>query len=141
MGLHHANKLLDENGSDYIDQIILIGDYPPNTPEECKYRQNYYKCWDSILPIKNSVEQVKKLQNHGVPVFSFYVDTKAKQAFEDISKKTGGTSNYLDANSDQGSTHLLHALAEKILEKVGEKENKPELVEQYRKQNNITIVK
>lgn len=142
-GLFHANELLGKNGSNYIDQIVLLGDMPPNTPEECTSRQNYYRGRHGKYgSVDNSLIQIEKLRRHNVPIYTFYLENyrETKKSFEEIAAKTNGKSYPLDVKSPTGSKDLADALAQRILAKVGEKTNHNELVEEYCNDNNCTML-
>jgi hypothetical protein len=71
---------------------------PPNTKEEVDSRRTLYQFWRS-----NRFEQpaywdieLAKLKRLKVKVNTFYINHYVKQSFEDIAKKSGGESCYLD---------------------------------------------
>jgi len=67
----------------------------------------------------NCWRALQQLQQKGIPVHAFYVDYYAQKAFEEISKTTNGTSNFLDINSRKGAELLTDLVTQQILRNVG----------------------
>ena len=125
-GLAYAVDQLDESR---IDQIILIGDMPPNTREEVRSRRSNDapKCtewyWETELA---------KLQ--GVPVHCFYVSSSAENAFREISRRQSGRCEALDINGPAGAEMLTGLVTEEVLRKAGGNKG-DQLVAEYQKRH------
>jgi hypothetical protein len=113
IGLLHANKQLLDGG---LTQVILIGDVPPNTRDEVSQRFNSTDRTRFTTPSYWETE-LQKLHDGNVlvPIHAFYVDSRAEKAFKEIAKCSGGTSDFLDVNSTNGSDLLKRFLTEQIL--------------------------
>eukprot|EP00475_Leptophrys_vorax_P028903 TRINITY_DN420_c0_g1_i1.p1 TRINITY_DN420_c0_g1~~TRINITY_DN420_c0_g1_i1.p1 ORF type:complete len:1662 (-),score=448.40 TRINITY_DN420_c0_g1_i1:60-4469(-) len=111
IGLQYANALLATGG---LTQIILIGDVPPNTREEVAKR---FKCAPRTKYTVQTYweDELAKLKEHNIPVHAFYVHQAAKQVFTEIAQRTGGTSSFLDVNSEKGAELLKRTVTERIL--------------------------
>jgi len=69
-------------------------------------------------------EQIKLLNDEGIPIYAFYVAPYAKESFESIgSSSTNGKSAYLNVNSPTGADLLVDLVTTSILQKVAEKNN------------------
>ena len=80
--------------------MYLIGDMPPNTKEEVDSRRSSYQFWRGTkfeTPAYWDTE-LAKLKQLNVKVHTFYLNTYVKPSFEDIAKKTGGESCFLDVS-------------------------------------------
>ena len=104
IGLWHANT---EDEIQSISQVILIGDRPANEEEKIKSYRNKYngEAYWSKTKFKNPTfykHELNKLKNKKIPIHAFYVDILAKENFEEISRETGGRSEFLDINSPKG---------------------------------------
>ena len=134
IGLLHCNQ---ENEKKPISQVILIGDAPPNTREDVQlkiqgfpqnfYRKTYYK------------DEYQILSKNKIPVHCFYVinENRVKEAFEEISRATGGRFGWLDINSPNGEKILVDIFSEMILRDVGKSYGLGDsLVENYKKKFN-----
>jgi hypothetical protein len=112
IGLLHANAQLRSGG---LSQVILIGDMPPNTRAEVPRKFNYTQRTKFTTPTYWEDELAVLIQA-SVPVHAFYVNSAARNEFQDISRRTGGESNFLDVNNAQkGSTLLKKCITERIL--------------------------
>jgi hypothetical protein len=137
VGLAHV---LSEHAREKVDQVLLIGDMPPNTQTEVISRRaschSGEATWKQYPRFKDPVftdNLVPQLKAADIPVQGFYVHTAAKAAFEDISNKTGGKAMWLDINSTAGADSLIHCVCETVLLKAGGDSGK-ELVDAYRAQ-------
>ena len=123
IGLWHANHELEQGNK--VSQVILIGDAPPNEPDEIKDKRaqsalteaGWFK--SKFGPITTSDTEVKKLVNRGVPVHAFFVANRAQQAFEQIAKRSNGESEELDINTLEGSEKLTNLVTREILRIMG----------------------
>jgi hypothetical protein len=137
VGLAHV---LAEHAREKVDQVLLIGDMPPNTRAEVTSKRASYHSgeatWKQYPRFKDPVftdDLVPQLKAADIPVQGFYVGTAARAAFEDISSKTGGKAMWLDINSSAGADSLIHCVCESVLLKAGG-DNGKELVDAYRAQ-------
>jgi len=132
IGLAHA---ADQHEEMPIDQVILIGDMPPNTRAEVHAKK---QSWSSTLMGSNWIsgkdhyweDELKRLNN--VPVHGFYVNPAAQTAFEEIARRQSGRCESLHINSIHGAESLTALVTEEILRKAGGAEGHT-LVEDYRK--------
>lgn len=130
IGLWHANRVAE---TVKINQVILIGDAPPNPRELVnKGRQEYLgeSYWETTK-FSNSTyvdDEVEKLKQKGIPVHAFYVKSSAKASFEKIAITTTGHYEMLDIDSPEGAEKLTQIVTERILEDLGG----VELVKLYR---------
>ena len=134
IGLWYANK---EHKREPITQVILIGDAPPNNLDEVKMKRDQFgkKYWKETRfrePTYYATELDKLIEN-GIPVHAFYVETRAKNKFEEIARKTKGKCQSLDINSSIGGDMLADLVTEQILNNVGGAARGQELVNAYRK--------
>lgn len=122
-----------------INQMILIGDRGPNTPDEVTLKRNCFS-WEKKNKGKFKEEthteiEVGKLKAH-LPIHTFYLTSTAKQeGFEKIAQDTGGKCMKLDLN-EEGAEMLTHLVTEQILESIGNSVGgmADELIEDYRKE-------
>ncbi len=81
--------------------MYLIGDMPPNTKQEVDYRRSKYQFWRGTkfeTPAYWDTE-LAKLKQLNVKVHTFYLNNDdVKPSFEDIAKRTGGESCFLDVS-------------------------------------------
>ncbi|CAF3338635.1 unnamed protein product, partial [Rotaria sp. Silwood2] len=134
IGLWHANK---EHAREPITQVILIGDAPPNNLDEVQMKRDQFgkKYWKKTRfcePTYYATELDKLIEN-GIPVHAFYVETRAKDKFEEIARKTQGKCQSLNINSSMGGDMLADLVTEQILNNVGGAARGQELVNAYRK--------
>jgi len=117
IGFYHVNEELKKNE---IDQILLIGDAAPNTKDDVKYKRgSSLKKWDnSKYPNTYWEDELKNIISKKVVVNSFYLNSNAKSDFDEISKRTGGSSVPLDVNGDKGAGILTDIVTKKILQSV-----------------------
>jgi hypothetical protein len=113
IGLNHVVKTMK---TETIDQVILIGDAPPNTRNDVaskrnSFGQNYWKTTN----YSQAVYWEDELKNIKIPIHSFYIDERAKTSFETISSRTNGNSMFLDINSEKGSEILLNCVTLELL--------------------------
>jgi len=106
-----------------ISQIILIGDMPPNSPEEVvQKRQSNHggePFWGSKFPVTNHEQELRQITEAKIPVHAFFVNEYARTAFEAISRvanlsfitpeKPQGTcqSQFLNVNDNESGAELL----------------------------------
>ncbi|KAL4496498.1 hypothetical protein ABPG72_014728 [Tetrahymena utriculariae] len=127
VGLWWANKQNDESP---INQVIVLGDQPANLENEAqqhrkKLGQSY---WDTT-PLKGVsyyVPECNKLKIKNVPVHTFYLNNRAKNIYEDISRLTGGLSAWLDIKSAESAKKLTNVLVQQILDDIGKKDGRSE---------------
>ncbi|CAL6013590.1 Helicase-related_protein [Hexamita inflata] len=128
IGLEHAVNEL-QNG---LTQVILIGDWPPNGPQEViakrSYRgEDYWSKTKFSRPI-HYTEHVKTLVKSKIQVHALYVADYARNEFGYIANETRGTCQYLDIDSPTGADMLTHLVTEKINWNIGGQE----LLDAYR---------
>lgn len=124
------------NKEDKIDQVILIGDAAPNTPNEVSGKragkgENY---WNSNgYPATNIDKELEKFALKKSPVHSFYLNAGA--AFSNISKKTGGEASPFNLNSSRVADELTAFVVENVLKLIEAKAGKGglNLVQAYRR--------
>ena len=135
VGLQYANA---EHAQNPINQIILIGDMPPNT--EAEVVSNRKGWFGSEASWKGShfetptyyKKELSMLQSQGIPVHAFYVYAHAQKALTEISNTTKGTSKPLDINSDRGAADLTDLVTQAVLKSLGGVKGQA-LVDAYRK--------
>jgi len=130
IGLAHVNG---EEAVEHVDQVLLIGDMPPNTQNEIPekrgcYGENYWSGTKYRVPTYYETE-LEKLVQKKVKIHGFYVDSDAAQAFSHIASRTGGKVAALDVNSPAGAEQLTDAVCEEVLNNIGG----TEFVTEYRK--------
>ncbi len=144
IGLWHANQEYQKGG---LSQVILIGDAPAKEHEQIvRFRETYggENYWRTT-PFKEITyyrKEIQKLKNNKIPVHAFYLHNSAKTNFSEISRETGGRSEFLDINSANGSELLANVVTEEILRNVGEARGKGnELVNAYKQKFNRAYAK
>lgn len=119
VGLWHVNN---ENEIEEVDQVILIGDMPPNTLEEISSKRSasghFYSNTQFGL-VQHFEQELQQLKTNSIPVHGFYVSGSAQESFEYISRETGGRSEFLDINSDRGADQLLDLCSTFCLREMG----------------------
>jgi hypothetical protein len=100
----------------------LIGARGPNTKEEVDSRRNSYQFWKGTKFEQPAYweTELTKLKNLNVKVNTFYVDDAAKESFEKIAERTGGTCSYLDLLRSDSQDILLGLVFPSILKMIGE---------------------
>jgi hypothetical protein len=83
-----------------LRQVYLIGDMPPNTKEEVDSRRSSYQFWRGTKFEQTAYwdTELAKLKQLNVKVNTFYLNNYVKPSFEDIAKRTGGESAFLDVS-------------------------------------------
>ncbi|CAL6043111.1 Helicase-related_protein [Hexamita inflata] len=133
IGLTHAVSQI-ENG---LKQVILIGDYPPNTKDDVRSKRSghgegYWSKTRFAYPTYFE-DQLQILKQNNIPVHALYVANPAKQQFEYIARETGGKYEELDINSAKGAENLTNLVTEKIMLNIGGEA----LVKKYREKFGI----
>ena len=112
IGLAHAVKLHD---IEEINQIALIGDMPPNTPDEVTRKRSSNNGGESywsrtkFATATNYVTELQMIRTRGIVLHSFYVDKSAESVFRSMAEQTVdkdgnvGTCSALDVNSNSGA--------------------------------------
>lgn len=113
----------------FFGQVILIGDAPPNTPDEVTYKRHWgggEKFWSSTNFARPThwETEVAILKQKDIPIHAFYVHRYAKTAFEAIARvtaKAGHTpiSEYLDTRSAAATQRLRSLIGERVAFDVG----------------------
>jgi uncharacterized protein with von Willebrand factor type A (vWA) domain len=105
-----------------LRQVYLIGDAPPNTKEEVDSRRNSYQFWrgTKFEAISYWDSELAKLKQLNVQVNTFYLNNDCKASFEDIARRTGGTSCLLDVTKPNSQEILLGLFIPNILKMIGE---------------------
>jgi hypothetical protein len=116
VGLWHAGQQCEE-GVDM--QVILIGDAPPNTPDEVRRKREDHGGEDywAAAPFAGAVSataEAAALGARGVPVHAFYVrrGEDVQREFEALSRATGGGAGFLDIESAEGARLLTDTVAQ-----------------------------
>ncbi|UJR17604.1 hypothetical protein I4U23_004500 [Adineta vaga] len=134
IGFWHANK---EHEREPITQVILIGDAPPNSLGDVRAKRNcrgeHY--WRNTRFAQSTYyeRELDRLVENNIPVHAFYVEERAREKFQEISKRTHGRCEMLDINSSLGSDMLTNLVTEEILNNIGGQSKGKELVSAYRK--------
>jgi hypothetical protein len=119
VGFWHVNNEIAAGSK--VSQVILIGDMPANTPDEVvtKRRKRGEEYWNATRFQKAvfASSELKKIQEHGIPVHAFNVHPSAAAMFQQTAAITGGTSCALDL--DTNNDMLTHLITTSILNKVG----------------------
>jgi hypothetical protein len=137
--LAHVNRQRQQNE---VQQIVWIGDMPPNTEQEVEIKRQGYVC---LNPSTNFNLERAKIIEAQIPIHSYWVDSNPKNdildhALSTLKKKrevkafyqetailTHGKHGQLSTN-EQGSHQLAVIITEQILENIGGEA----LVEAYR---------
>ena len=122
IGLQHAveeaKKCIPKDGK-LLFQVYLIGDAAPNTQTEVKLKRERFPYWKKTQSVYWETE-LKKLQDLKVQVNTFYVNTRAKDSFVEIAKRTGGNCTYLDLSLPESQEILVNLFNPNILKMIGE---------------------
>lgn len=131
IALWHANREFELYGG--IDQVIVIGDAPPNTKANIDNNrkgvgESYWQSAEGGKYAKKTfyLDEIEKLKSRNVPVHAFYVakdkkGERVKPKFEEMASMTGGISNFLDIFSEEGAKLLTGTICTRVLEKVGDR--------------------
>ena len=134
MGLWHVNREMEQG---LVTQVILIGDAPPNTPEEVHQKRSHFgeAYWRATKfgASTDYTKQLKPIIKAAIPIHTFYVAKTARPAFKEIARSTGGQSCFLDVSSSKGAEDLTNCVTEQILQNVGGAGRGDELVARYKK--------
>jgi hypothetical protein len=117
IALWHVNQ---QHAIDPVGQVVIIGDMPPNTPEEVLHKRQE-RSWVGTnfdVPTDFVVELAELVRNE-IKVHAFYVDSDARAAFELMSQQSGGEPNYLDVDSPQAGEELTDLVTRHILAQQG----------------------
>eukprot|EP00049_Salpingoeca_infusionum_P010428 m.179041 g.179041 ORF g.179041 m.179041 type:complete len:2555 (-) comp14640_c4_seq6:98-7762(-) len=115
LALRHA---ANETERDHVDQVLLLGDMPPNKRDEVvSKRKNSSYDWDaSQYPITYWEDELARLKEDGVLINAFYLDDdRAKQDFEHMAHETGGISKFIDLGKDQAEHELVDLVLRQVL--------------------------
>ena len=125
IGLAYAYEIHQDEP---IAQIILIGDMPPNTDEEVKERRNrnesYWMSRGGIYAKPTYWKtEVAKLAKSEVKIHAFYLEYSAKDAFEEIAKRTDAQCDHLDmgrnVSPEKRSKKITDLLSTQVLQQMG----------------------
>jgi hypothetical protein len=125
VGFEFINKSLAEKPG-VVTQVILIGDYPPNSLSEVKSRrqgtqagglagEEYWKTTDYKTAVYYE-DELAKIKACDIPIYTNYVNTPAQKVFEEIAAATGGSCRLL--NLQGTNDELTHVLAMRILQSI-----------------------
>ncbi len=122
IGLAHAYA---EVVSSKANQIILIGDMPPNTQSNVTsnregHGEAYWRQHQKFATPTFYRTEVAKIAAKRVPIHAFYIKGEAKDAFEEIAAATGGQCNALDIESTSGADVLTNLVTVEVLKKIGD---------------------
>jgi len=142
VGLCHA--LNEAEKKDGLTQVILIGDMPPNNPDKLKStegkfaggqarkKEHQHKFYSGFEPAD---VLTGKLAEKKIPIFTFFVRDypSTKKAFTTIAEATGGTAEFLDANSENAHQNLSNIIGKTVLTDVAgeDEELKKKLLVSY----------
>lgn len=131
VALQYANELVKE--PDGLDQIVIIGDAPPNSPEEVDIKRSLHNHFAGtrFQTATNTSTEIAKLVHKvdgvscQVPISCFAVAPPKQKPyastvdyFKYISKNTRGVYKSLDVFEDTAAEHLTRILSERVLEAV-----------------------
>lgn len=103
-----------------VDQVVLIGDMPPNSQEEVVEKRGNVSSEQLCVPETYYMDELNEFVDKNIVVHAFYVGGKsAKDAFEEISSKTGGECSQLDIKSSDGAEQLTAAVTISLLRDAG----------------------
>eukprot|EP00595_Chromulina_sp_UTEXLB2642_P001002 CAMPEP_0196764476 /NCGR_PEP_ID=MMETSP1095-20130614/6238_1 /TAXON_ID=96789 ORGANISM="Chromulina nebulosa, Strain UTEXLB2642" /NCGR_SAMPLE_ID=MMETSP1095 /ASSEMBLY_ACC=CAM_ASM_000446 /LENGTH=514 /DNA_ID=CAMNT_0042120201 /DNA_START=1445 /DNA_END=2989 /DNA_ORIENTATION=+ len=127
IGLWHVNREMEYDSKSPINRIVLIGDQPPNTLEEVKYRreknrgENYWM-EKKLGPATTYLDQLDliKQKNKDIIINSFYLNgNNAEKVFTEIAESTGGKCQSLDVTDVSiAADKLLEDIAKNILDAI-----------------------
>ncbi len=132
MGLYHALK----EAANGLSQVLLIGDAPPNSPDECAQRAAPQgpAYWEQAFPGLTPHEPyIVALRDSKIPVHALYLCSSAKDAFEKIAAATGGRVRAMDVDAADAAETLTGVVAELILKRAGGDALGDTLVRAYRR--------
>ncbi len=157
VGIAHANAeiekdriaaAMDKEGvaKEHRFQVVIVGDHPANSRTETDTKrvdQSKPNYWKNTKHFKNPVyfdEQFEALQRQGIPVHTFYLDTRAEAEFKRIADVTNGESHPLklmkgatDAEIRQSRDDMISVITRRIVyETVGGGEIGRQLSEDFR---------
>jgi hypothetical protein len=121
IGFWHANQMAAEG----LNQIILIGDVPPNNPSDIpRHRASYcggeaYWRTTKMAQPTDYQRELGLLKAKGVRIHCFYVNDYARTSFQQIAAETGGRCQALDVNSAAGADRLTNLVNEVVLQSIG----------------------
>ena len=102
-----------------LGQVLLIGDAPPNTPDEVLRKRDDHggAAYWAAAPFAAAVSaaaEAEALRARGVPVHAFYVrrGEDVQREFEGLSRATGGGAGFLDIDSAEGARLLTDTVAQ-----------------------------
>jgi hypothetical protein len=126
IGLWHVNQ---QSKTKKVTQVILIGDFPPNTDAEVASRRDHAgdaAYWNKTPYIKPThyINELQILIKNKIPVHSFYVEFDKKfpaaAAFIEIAELTNGKHGELKINEPNGAEVLTQVVTERVLVDVAE---------------------
>jgi hypothetical protein len=123
--------------------VILIGDSPANTLEEIEVKRFVSESkgifWYNSQNFSKKTyyqDELNELIKKKITVHAFYVDNKARKNFEEIAHSTGGKTQRLDIESENGSKILTDLINIELLRNIGGKEKGIVLVNAYKNKYN-----
>ncbi len=125
IGLWHVNHIAETTP---VDQVILIGDMPPNDREEVTSKRAdigqgkgecYWQAYPNFSQPTYYENELAKLVERKIPVHAFYVKPEARSSFQAIASATGGESDALDIHSSAGADKLTDLVTKRILNTLG----------------------
>eukprot|EP01083_Nonionella_stella_P229397 812004_1 len=123
------------NNDPLVDEMIIIGDAPPNTKAEVIKKRNQRKqsYWETTK-YKTAVyfdDELIKLKSRGLKINSFYLREGAKNEFEKMAQTTGGNCERLDIDSSEGGEQLTRLISTTVLNVCGGEQQGAQLVKAY----------
>eukprot|EP01083_Nonionella_stella_P130939 397531_1 len=123
------------NNDPLVDEMIIIGDAPPNTKAEVIKKRNQRKqsYWENTK-YKTAVyfdDELIKLKSRGLKINSFYLREGAKNEFEKMAQTTGGNCERLDIDSSEGGEQLTRLISTTVLNVCGGEQQGAQLVKAY----------
>ena len=125
VALQHCNRMIEQD-KDKISGIILVGGAPPTPTKEqveqlraVKEKEHHFSKDEYVAKTAYYKHEIEKLKQHGVVVDTYYLDDKAKVAFEWMAQKTDGRCQSLDIAACYGAEMLCGIISKRILNGCG----------------------
>lgn len=116
VGLWHVNNMLAEGHE--IDQVLLIGDMPPNTQAEITDARGRYNYGSHAA--RHYQAELGDLVDAGIPVNTFPVSSYAQESFQGIADKTGGECQFWNPKTE--TDKLKNLVIRRIMQAVDKDE-------------------
>jgi len=121
LGFAHAKNEIEraiQMNAPRVSQVVLIGDAPPNTRDDVTTKRTSRR--NDLAPAAYQQptyweDELAAITSHHVPVHTFYLQQRCKQAFEEIAARSNGESHPLDVNQSK-SEELTNLLTTQVLQ-------------------------